>query len=149
MLKPIIGFVHGSLIYEHRIQVLACRIDKLVPKSATVLDVGSGDGRIASVLQKRRPDLHVEGLDIFIRNLTHISVRLFDGQKIPYGDQSVDVITFIDVLHHTVDPQRLLLEAARVARKFIIIKDHFSENSLDYMTLKLMDWIGNARHRVS
>jgi hypothetical protein len=42
----------------------------------------------------------------------------------------------------------LLKEAARVARKAVILKDHFSENGVDHMTLRFMDWVGNAPHGV-
>ena len=42
----------------------------------------------------------------------------------------------------------LISEASRVARKAVIIKDHLSENKLDHLTLRVMDWVGNAPHGV-
>jgi hypothetical protein len=47
-------------------------------------------------------------------------------------------------VHHTDDPRVLLKEASRVARKAVILKDHFSQNGFDHMTLRFMDWVGNA-----
>jgi hypothetical protein len=41
-----------------------------------------------------------------------------------------------------------MAEAARVARKFIIVKDHIAESTLDRATLTFMDWFGNAAHGV-
>jgi SAM-dependent methyltransferase len=82
------------------------------------------------------------------RDVIHIPVTLFDGKVIPMEDNSVDVVTFVDVLHHTDDPQILISEASRVARKAVIIKDHLSENALDHATLRAMDWVGNAPHGV-
>jgi hypothetical protein len=42
----------------------------------------------------------------------------------------------------------LLREAARVARRAIVIKDHTLTGFLAGPTLRFMDWIGNARHGV-
>ena len=44
------------------------------------------------------------------------------------------------MLHHADDPIRLLFEAARVARRAIIIKDHIQVSWLDRQTLRLLDW---------
>ena len=59
----------------------------------------------------------------------------------------MDVIMFVDVLHHTSDPKILLAEAARVGRS-VLIKDHLREGFLANETLRLMDWVGNAHHHV-
>jgi SAM-dependent methyltransferase len=76
-------------------------------------------------------------------------VHQFDGVKIPYGDRSVDVVMFVDVLHHTDDPSTLLREAARTARQSILIKDHTRNGALAGVTLRFMDWVGNSPHGVS
>jgi hypothetical protein len=55
---------------------------------------------------------------------------------------------FVDVLHHTGQPMILLREAVRVARHAILIKDHLVEGTFAYSTLRLMDWVRNARHGV-
>jgi SAM-dependent methyltransferase len=69
--------------------------------------------------------------------------------RIPYADNSFDVVLFVDVLHHTRNPQVLLDEAARVARRCVIIKDHNSDGFLAAATLRFMDWVGNARYGVA
>ena len=83
-----------------------------------------------------------------VRKKTHIPVEVFDGTTMPRDDKSVDVVTFVDVLHHTDDPSVLIKEASRVARRAVIIKDHLSETALDHWTLRMMDWGGNAPHGV-
>ena len=75
-------------------------------------------------------------------------VHIFDGHTIPMESDSVDVVMFVDVLHHTTDPMALLCEAARVARHGIVIKDHLLEGVLAGPTLGFMDHIGNARYGV-
>jgi len=148
VLKTAVGVVHGALIFDRRARVLADTISRLLPANAKVLDVGAGDGRIAKLWCEARGDVSVEGIDVLVRDATHIPVREFDGRTIPYADKSVDVVMFVDVLHHSTDPRRLLSEAARVARQDVIIKDHLAESRLDHAVLRLMDWVGNAPHGV-
>lgn len=148
MLKKSIGQAHEKLIFNRRVKVLVAEIGALIPQNASILDVGTGDGQIAKMIGARQTGTTVQGIDIMLREVTHIPVTLFDGTKIPFEDNSVDVVTFVDVLHHTDDPQILISEAARVAKTAVIIKDHLSENAVDHATLRLMDWVGNAPHGV-
>lgn len=148
MFKKSIGQIHEKLVFNRRVQVLVNQIGALLPDDAQMLDVGTGDGQIAKMIGERGKGITVTGIDIMKRGTIHIPVTLFDGTTIPMDDNSVDVVTFVDVLHHTDDPQILISEAARVARKAVIIKDHLSENGLDHLTLRAMDWVGNAPHGV-
>src|SRR4029453_9494329 len=127
----------------------AAHAARLLPPGAHVLDIGSGDGLLAMVLARMRPDLEIEGVDILIRDQTWFPVREFDGWTIPPPARSVDAVTFFDVLHHANDPFQLLAEAARVATTCIVLKDHLREGLLAGSTLRLMDHIGNARHGVA
>ncbi len=79
---------------------------------ARVLDLGAGDGQIAMALMRLRPDLKVEGVDIVPRARTLIPVTQYDGKTLPFADKSFDYVTIVDVLHHTTDPVRCMLEAA-------------------------------------
>jgi len=148
MFKKSVGQVHEKLVFNRRVRVLVDQIGGLLPQGAEMLDVGTGDGQIAKMIGERGEGITVTGIDIMKRGTIHIPVTLFDGTTIPMEDNSVDVVTFVDVLHHTDDPQVLISEASRVARKAVIIKDHLSENALDHMTLRAMDWVGNAPHGV-
>jgi len=148
MLKKSIGQAHEKLLFNRRVRVLVEEVGNLIPENSAILDVGTGDGQIAKMIGMTQSGTSVQGIDIMERSKTHIPVSLFDGATIPFGDNSVDVVTFVDVLHHTHDPQVLISEAARVARTAVIIKDHLSENLIDHATLRLMDWVGNAPHGV-
>lgn len=140
---------HGASIQGKRLEGLVRHLAEVVPQGASVLDVGCGDGRLAARLQSVRPDLIIEGIDVLQRERTCIPAQPFDGVTIPRQDASVDVLMFIDVLHHTDNPVALLQEAARVARRSIIIKDHLSDGWLALPTLRFMDRIGNARYGVA
>jgi SAM-dependent methyltransferase len=120
-----------------------------MPRDASVLEVGCGDGRLGRLVADKRPDISIHGIDVRLRTDAPIPVETFDGRSIPYDAGSFDVVMFIDVLHHTAEPMILLGEAARVARQVIVIKDHLLKGALAYSTLRFMDWVGNARHNVA
>jgi SAM-dependent methyltransferase len=144
----LLGRFHSGFVHTRRVTVLARHLAKLLPPNAYVLDVGCGDGALAALLLELRPDIRVEGVDVLVRPHTAIPVRPFDGVRIPYDDRSVDVVLMVDVLHHTDDPTVLLRESARVARREVLIKDHLREGFAARLTLRGMDWVGNARHGV-
>lgn len=147
--KHLLNQVHGSVVFGRRVEVLARELAAALPQGeARVLDLGCGDGQVAVTLMRRRPDLAVEGVDVLRRPVTHIPVTLYDGVSLPFADGSFDYVTIVDVLHHTDDPGAVLAEAARVARRGVVIKDHLREGVLAGPTLRLMDWVGNRGHDV-
>ena len=128
--------------------MLAEHLGRLLPDGGRILDIGCGDGSLARLVMDRRPDVEVVGIDVLVRPDTHIPVEAFDGTTIPYDDASFDGAVIVDVLHHTEDPIVLLREAARVAPRTVVVKDHLADGFLARPTLKLMDWVGNAHHGV-
>ena len=144
----LIEHIHGNYVLNRRVRVLSHHLAQLFPPNARVLDVGCGDGFITHLIQQQRPDLTVQGIDILVRDQTHIPVTAFDGQVIPYEDGSFDLVMCIDMLHHTENPMVLLKEATRVARHGIVIKDHTRNGLLAGPTLRFMDQVGNERHGV-
>lgn len=144
-----LGLAHDRLVYGRRIRVLARHLAELVPQGARVLDVGAGDGLLARRVLDARPDLTMCGVDVLVRPRTHVPVTPFDGTTLPFPDDAFDAVMMVDVLHHAADPERLLREIRRVARVAVIIKDHLVRGLLAEPTLRLMDWVGNARHGVA
>jgi SAM-dependent methyltransferase len=145
----LIEAVHGRYVHKRRTLVLSDWCSRLIPLNSKVLDVGCGDGRLARLIAEKRPDISIRGIDVLQRNDAVIPIDTFDGKSIPYGEDSFDVVMFVDVLHHASQPMTLLREAVRVARHAIVIKDHLAEGSLAHLTLRVMDWVGNARHGVA
>jgi len=141
--------LHDRFNSPRRARILASRVAELLPRDAAVLDVGTGDGRVATLVAERRPDVTIRGIEVFPRERTSIPVERFDGSLIPFGDASFDAVTFVDVLHHADDPLLLLREGARVARRALVLKDHTREGFLARPTLRFMDWVGNRRHGVA
>ena len=141
--------IHGGYVYNRRVRVLARELSALLPANGQVLDVGCGDGLLAALMQKEKPNVVITGIDVLVRDHTHIPVVKFDGTTIPFPDRSFDTVVFVDVLHHTNDPVWLLREATRVARNTIVIKDHTLDGFAAGPTLRFMDRIGNRRYNVA
>jgi SAM-dependent methyltransferase len=141
--------IHFRHIHGRRIEGLADELARLMPtNTAAVLDVGSGDGLLAREIGVRLPGLVFTGVDIVPRREAFIPVALFDGERLPFDDDSFDVVMFVDVLHHATNQRQLLVEAARVAREQVIVKDHLNESRFDEWTLRAMDWVGNRHNGV-
>lgn len=145
----IVERIHGEYVHTRRVRVLCDHLASVIPRQASVLDVGTGDGLLAKLLSERRSDLSLQGLDVLPRSESHIPVQMFDGEHIPYPDKSFDVVLFVDVLHHTNNAMALLREAVRTARRALVIKDHSLQGFAAGFTLRAMDMIGNRRHGVS
>jgi SAM-dependent methyltransferase len=145
----VVKTLHDQLVYNRRMKLLAEKISEHLPKKAKILDVGCGDGKIDSLIMWKRPDVSIEGIDVLVRPQTHIKVSYFDGRGIPCPDASYDVVMFIDVLHHCLNPGQLLGEAKRVARESVLLKDHTRNGLLAGATLRFMDWFGNAHYGVN
>ncbi len=145
----LINEFHEHSVHNRRVQSLVRHLVSLMPKSGSVLDVGCGDGLLASLLAASVPQTEFFGIDVLVRDQTHIPVEYFDGFEIPHGDNSFDTVMMVDVLHHTEDPELLLREAKRVARDHIVLKDHTRDGLLANSTLRFMDWVGNAHHGVA
>jgi ubiquinone/menaquinone biosynthesis C-methylase UbiE len=149
IIKPY-KFLHEKLLFNGRCTVLIDHLNTFFPKneSATVLDIGCGDGRISYALAQLNPQLQFSGLEVMAREQCASSYQLFCGKKIPLADKSIDYVLFVDVLHHTINIEELLQEAKRVAKKGIIIKDHYANNIIDWYLLAIADWIGNWAYKV-
>jgi SAM-dependent methyltransferase len=141
--------VHERFVVSRRSRVLSTHAADMLPLEARVLDVGCGDGRLAALIKQQRPDLTMVGIDVLARPTPFIPVELFDGTTIPYEAGSFDAVMFVDTLHHTADPNVLLREGARVAKRGVLIKDHTRDGWLAGPTLRFMDRVGNARHGVA
>lgn len=144
----LVGTLHQNVVFNRRAEVLSSALAALLPPDASVLDVGCGNGMIAWLIQEQRPDVSITGIDVLVRPETHIPVEAFDGKTLPRADRSVDAVLFVDVLHHTEDPESLLREARRVTRNAIVLKDHTRDGLLAGARLRFMDWVGNAHHGV-
>jgi SAM-dependent methyltransferase len=95
-----------------------------------------------------RPGVVVEGLERAVRGSEPIKVHAYDGVSMPLGSGAYDVVIVADVLHHESDPDRLMRECARVAKRAVIVKDHQVKGLLAQQRISFMDWAANAPYGV-
>lgn len=130
----------------------AARAVKIVDQFAAFLDpgesylsVGDGDGYVTAEAQQRCR-VGARGLDLRIDmpfRAPGVPLDYYDGGRMPYADKSIDVVTAVFVLHHCDQPEAVLAEMQRVARKKIIIIEDVYRNRLERMMVCLLDYLEN------
>ena len=149
MANRILESIHESKVKHRRAQRISALLAAHLPQGSLVLDVGCGDGEIAHRIMRQRPDVRISGIDVLVRPDALIPIDQFDGQTLPYANDSFDTVVFADVIHHADDGYALLREASRVARKSVVIKDHLMDRWLSGPTLQFMDRVHNERYGVA
>jgi SAM-dependent methyltransferase len=105
------------------------KLDSLLPSAAPrrVLEVGVGEGKVATRLRARYPDAVVIGLDLPDPELreqwmTSGLTGLFaSADRLPFVDDTFDLVVGIEMLEHVPYPDRVLSEIARVAKGPVIV----------------------------
>ncbi|MBU1199374.1 MAG: class I SAM-dependent methyltransferase [Nanoarchaeota archaeon] len=139
---------HNIKARKQRTSKISKDIAFLLSDVKTFLDVGAFDGMMTKKIMQGNNKLKGKGIDILVPKKTYVPVKKYNGKKIPYPDKSFDAILLIDVVHHAENPDALLKEAARVAKKYVIIKDHYYKGFIDKMILSAVDFIGNESFNI-
>ena len=108
----------------------------------SVLDVGSGTGRVLRSLKKIE-GFHAVGVEPSqeLRQVGHgcgLGVDELvdgDGHALCFRDGEFDVVTAFGVLHHVSDPENVIAEMLRVSNRAIFISDgnNFGQGGLRYL----------------
>lgn len=110
---------------------------------------------IAEKIQERDPAVQFKCADIYpVPENLKTDPRwdkyvCFDGNSLPFEDQTFDFVIFCDVLHHTTNEsqRKLFREAARVS-KYVIVKDHFQYGLYSQTVIRFFDRLGNSAYGV-
>jgi ubiquinone/menaquinone biosynthesis C-methylase UbiE len=103
---------------------------QLLPEDSTsILDVGCGEGTYLNMAKLKIPDSVLCGADMSNvgleiakkKNPSAKFIHLNGSNKLPFDDDSYDVVVALDVLEHTFEPTVLLREMTRVSKKIVII----------------------------
>lgn len=119
-LKPTRRFV--CRLARGRADNVVSQIAPYLDPSQRIIDIGAGTCSVCELLTERGYDVtpvDVEDLS-FIDGL---APRLYDGARLPFADDEFDVALLLTVLHHAHRPEQVLAEAARVARRVIVMED--------------------------
>lgn len=112
----------------------------------SVLDVGSGTGRTVEFLSRKRPCLHVVGVEPVteLRAIGHekgippTQLVHGDATHLEYEDGTFEVVCEFGMLHHLPEPHKAIAEMLRVASRAIFISDsnNFGQGSFIKRSLK-------------
>lgn len=92
-------------------------------KPKNLLDVGCASGWFLSRLALEYPTTRCIGLDVYEKAVEygkkrykHLKLVHADAHKIPFSDNSFDVVTCTEVLEHVIGPEKVLREIKRVLK---------------------------------
>jgi methionine biosynthesis protein MetW len=91
-----------------------------------ILDLGCGDGLFLDILKNK--EICGVGLDISEISVSKarekgLDAKQFDFTKdlLPFENNSFDTVVILDVLEHLYQPEKVLAEANRVSRKYLVV----------------------------
>ena len=94
----------------------------------TVLDVGCGEGFTLLRLKKENIGHKLSGIDnseqaiaYANKNYPDIEIKKGDVYKLPYKDNSFDLVLCMEVLEHLDEPLVALEELRRVTKKYVLL----------------------------
>ena len=128
------------------------KLDSILPflrPGDRIADVGTGNGVLCELLRSRRFD--VTPIDIADKSIVPgVQPVIYDGEHLPFEDDHFDVALAITVLHHTKDPDTILAEMSRVARRLIVIEEIYDSTFQRYATYAIdslfnLEFVGHPR----
>lgn len=122
-------------------------VASILQPGSRVLDIGCGMGYALEVL---REDYQAVTFGCDVGPSMHSVARFsrFDGEHLPFHDNSVDISILIFVLHHAEDPLALLHEASRVARRAVLVVEDTPRTAFDRRWGEFHIRSFNKRHRI-
>jgi ubiquinone/menaquinone biosynthesis C-methylase UbiE len=115
-----------KILIENFDQALLQIVSGTMPK--TILDAGCGEGFTLAKLQKEGIGKHLEGIDYSLdainlgrKNHPSLSLKQGDIYKLPYKDNSFDLVICSEVLEHLEYPKKALGEIKRVSKRYCLL----------------------------
>ena len=131
--------------YQERVLAHTLRLITPLGHLQSVLDFGCGSGWYARALTERGIANEIKGVEVQRRKETYIEPILYDGVRLPFEDRRFDLVYAMDVIHHCPSPTTSLVEAARCARKYFLLKDHVHFSIGQKLLLTMLDELGNRK----
>lgn len=141
--KRLVGSAHHAVAYRPRVRALGALVARQLREGDRVLDVGCGGGALAAACMAALPGTRFEGLERSPRGGEPIPVRRLEGDVFPFDAGAFDVVLLADVAHHEPRPLGLLRECRRVARRAVLVKDHWHRSGWQFLRICALDWAAN------
>ena len=117
----------------------------------SILDVGCGTGRALRHFRAEHPAVRVIGVEpigALIRHAVEMNsvpaslVGCARGESLPFADATFDAVCELGILHHVADPNAIVREMLRVARRAVFLSDsnRFGQGSWLGRRAKLALW---------
>lgn len=107
-------------------KTLVKEVERLRPKA--VLDVGCGEGFTLNRFRKANIGKDLIGVDTSQRAIElgrkqfpHLNLKEGSAYKLPFKDNTFDLVLCLEVLEHLENPEKALEELCRVSKKYCII----------------------------
>jgi ubiquinone/menaquinone biosynthesis C-methylase UbiE len=111
---------------KRRIKYISNILGGIDNKGLKILDVGCGNGRDFITYFKDRGDISFTGIDLKDRGIEQENFRFVkgDAKKLPFDDNSFDLVISIGVLEHIVPIEKLcrvISEIDRVGKRYVVV----------------------------
>ena len=112
----------------------------------SILDIGSGTGRLIHYIKERQPEITVIGIEPspelrdrgYSKGIGEAELIDGDAQDMEFPDESFDIVCEFGALHHIPRPDLAVREMLRVSKKAIFISDsnNFGQGSSTTRAIK-------------
>ncbi|MGD9107977.1 MAG: methyltransferase domain-containing protein [Gammaproteobacteria bacterium] len=100
----------------------------------SLLDVGCGNGYFSYWFSKSGFDVAAMDFSLNMLRQAKIDVKICgDANFLPFPDKSFDVVFCSNLLHHILDPLKVVKEMARVSRKIVVLSEPNKFNPLMFL----------------
>ena len=127
-------------VMERRAQGLLNQVGTWLPANGPVLDLGSGTGHFAALLERER------GLEVVTADVSDIHVVgrapvLIGEGQLPFEDNTFSAALMFFMLAYPANPAAVLAEVARVTRGPIILVQSLHANRFGYVWLRAREFV--------
>lgn len=123
----------GAIFYNAFVKRILSKSETEISKSVVqsikqgvLVDVGSGTGYLSIEIAKRTPDLNIYGIDLSkkmveiasgnAKKYKNVQFKLANAVKIPFEDNSIDLIISTGSFHHWKYPIKVFNECYRILK---------------------------------
>jgi SAM-dependent methyltransferase len=121
--------IHKNDTHHFALSWMLAAIDYLEINS--ILDIGSGTGRVIAFVKEKRPDIRILGVEPvkelrevgYGKGISRNELIAGDATNLQFSHGEFDLVCECGVLHHIKTPEAAVSEMLRVAKKAIFISD--------------------------